>query len=172
MLKLAGAALIVFACSSFGFYMANRFKLRSLQLRALRSLLNLLETEMIYTSTPLPVALEKIARHSVEPLDMLLLKTREELLKGDGVTAGEAWQKAVDDVKKLTCLDEEDLGILREFGVGLGGSEKSEQIKNLELTKELLKQQEWKAEQRRQQNERMWRTMGFLAGLAIVLIMI
>lgn len=172
MFKVLGAILVISACTLLGFEVANKYKLRPLQLRALRSMLNLLEAEIVYASTPLPLALEKVARHASAPLNSLFLKAREELLAGDGLTAGEAWLKAVDSMQGTMHLDEEDLNILREFGAGLGGSDKEEQIKNLQLTKELLKQQEWKADERRNKNERMWRTMGFLTGMAIVLILI
>lgn len=172
MIKLLGAILVITACTLIGFEVANKYKLRPLQLRALRSLLNLLEAEIVYLSTPLPLALEKVARYASAPLNSLFIMARDELLSGDGITAGEAWVKAVDSFQDKSCLDEEDLNILRQFGAGLGGSDKDEQIKNIQLTKELLKQQEWKADEKRYKNERMWRSMGFLSGLAIVLILL
>lgn len=171
MFKMLGALLIITACSSWGFYLANSFKLRPVQLRTLLSAFNLLETEISYASTPLPMALEKIAKHVTKPVNILLLKTKEELLQGDGITANEAWSKAIDYFKAQAFLDEEDLQILREFGAGLGNSDKVEQLKNLQLTKELIREQQLKAEVRRQQNERIWKTMGVLAGVALVLIM-
>ncbi|MDS1030079.1 stage III sporulation protein SpoIIIAB [Bacillota bacterium LX-D] len=171
MLKIIGALLVIIVCSLFGFRIGKYFQLRPIQLRELRSLLNLLETEIVYASTPLPIALEKLAHRCSKPLDTLFLTTREGLLSGYGLTAAEAWEKGVAKIKNVIMLDPEDLSILNDFGMGLGSSDKQEQIKHLELTKEYLKQQEYKAEQKKVQNERLCKTMGFLTGMIIVLIM-
>lgn len=170
MLKLFGALMIVGACSICGLLIAIKYKQRPLELRNLRSMLNLLETEIVYGSTPLPLALERIAKHANNNIAPLFEKTRDYLLTENGITADEAWQRALDDAMPNSYLIEEDLGILRNFGIGLGCSDKNEQLKNIQLVQELLKQQELKAENSRYQNERLWKTMGFLTGIAIVLL--
>lgn len=170
MLKILGAALVVGVCTICGLTIANNYRQRSLELRNLRSVLNLLETEIVYTATPLPFALEKIAKHAISPINKLFDNARNQLISGNGITADEAWQEAINSFQLFCCLAEEDIGIIRSFGAGLGCSDKTEQLKNIQLTKELLKQQEIKAEMNRNQHERLWRTMGVLVGLGIVLL--
>jgi len=170
LLKLLGALLIVGASSISGILIANKYRQRPLELRNLRSMLNLLETEIVFTSTPLPLALEKIAKHADSNIAQLFAKTRDYLLTENGITADEAWQRALHDFMPESYLIEEDLGILQNFGIGLGCSDRNEQLKNIQLVQELLKQQELKAETNRCQNERLWKTMGFLTGVAIVLL--
>lgn len=157
-------------CTLWGLLIANNYKQRPLELRNLRSMLNLLETEIIYASTPLPIALDKIAKHADNNISKLFYKARDYLISGNGITADEAWQKALNDILNNSYLLEEDTGILKNFGIGLGCSGKNEQLKNIQLAKELLKKQELKAEQDKSQNERLWKTMGFLSGIAIVLL--
>lgn len=162
--------MIIGACSLCGYLIAIKYKQRPLELRNLRSMLNLLETEIIYASTPLPIALDKIAKRATCNIAQLFSTTRDYLLSGNGITADEAWQKAVDDILPSSYFLEEDIGILKNFGVGLGCSDRNEQLKNIQLTQELLKQQEVKAETNKNQNERLWKTMGFLSGIAIILL--
>lgn len=172
MLKFFGGAMVISVCTFYGFLIANKYKQRPLELRNLRSMLNLLETEIIYASTPLPLALDKVAKHASNNISQLFSKARDYLINSNGITAGEAWQKAINDTLPTSYLLEEDVGILMSFGTGLGCSDKEEQLKNIQLTKELIKQQELKAEGSRAQHERLWRTMGFLAGVAIVLLIL
>ncbi|GAW94158.1 stage III sporulation protein SpoIIIAB [Calderihabitans maritimus] len=170
MTKLLGAGLTVVACGLMGITVSRNYTLRPMQLRALQSALQMLETEMVFTATPLPEALERIGRHSSLPLSLLFCGASQHLKGNEGYTAAEAWEKALDSFAEYTALTTEDQEILRRFGQGLGNSSTEEQVKNLALAREQLKQQEAKAENVRQRQEKLWRNLGFVVGLVLVLI--
>jgi len=86
-----------------------------------------------------------------------------EALENDtGITAGEAWAKAVKENIKNTSLNKEDEEIIISFGKMLGSSDVEGQIKNIRLTINQLKLQEQKAEELRAKNEAMYRNLGYL----------
>jgi len=88
-----------------------------------------------------------------------------------GLNASEAWTKAVKENIKNTSLNSEDEEIIISFGKMLGSSDVEGQIKNIRLTINQLKLQEQKAEELRIKNEAMYRNLGILGGLAIIIIL-
>ena len=68
-------------------------------------------------------------------------------------------------------MNSEDEEILISFGKLLGSSDTEGQIKNIRLTLNQLKMQEEKAEELRKKNESMYRNLGVLGGLAIIIIL-
>lgn len=170
-LKVLGACLLVFSSSFFGNLIARNLAARPEQLRKLRTSLVMLETEINYSSTPLPAALDKIAANAESPINILLRETSHRLRRGEGLTAEEAWAEALLLFRAKAALNSQDLSILRDFGVGLGQSDKKEQLKKLRLIREQLYVQENQAEMEREKNQRMWQTMGVLIGLAVVVLL-
>lgn len=61
----------------------------------------------------------------------------------------------------------EDIEILKSFGYGLGNSDVYNQEKNFDLAIELLKRQLSNAEEESKKNEKLYKNIGVLAGLAI-----
>jgi len=90
----------------------------------------------------------------------------------NSINAAQAWEKAVVEGIRNTALNREDREILISFGKLLGSSDREGQIKNIRLTVSQLSLQEQKAEEIRKKNETMYRSLGILGGLAIVIIAI
>ena len=158
------------ACGWVGLTVAKNYHSRPWELRFLCSALQMLETEIVYASTPLPDALKKIAGRIQNPVTLLFETASNTLKTGEGCSAGEAWTAALKKYTQVTSLIKADLDILYSFGHGLGASDKNEQVKILQLTREQLKNQEISAETERIKNEQIWRMLGFLIGLVIVFI--
>jgi len=172
MLKLCGALLIIMALGIVGLVIAGNYSLRPQQLRYLIHGIKMLETEMLYGLTPLPIALKRVGKKLPAPVGQFFLNTADFLIKGEGLTAGEAWEMALNDLANESALLPEDLDVLLYFGQGLGGSDREEQSKNLNLVKEQLLNQERKAEELRAKNQKLWQYLGFSLGAVIVLILI
>ncbi|KKM11745.1 hypothetical protein SY88_06915 [Clostridiales bacterium PH28_bin88] len=171
MIRLVGAGLVVVAAGWLGLVVANNYSRRPQQLRALRSALTMLETEIVYTATPLPEALARVARCTNPPVSNLFWGTHEALGEGRGYTAAESWEVGLGGIAGEASLLPQDLEVLRSFGHSLGSSGPEDQVRHLQLAREQLKQLELAAEVERAKNERLWRTMGFLVGLMLVLVL-
>ncbi|MBM7855480.1 stage III sporulation protein AB [Desulfohalotomaculum tongense] len=172
MLKLFGAVMVLCACGYAGFSMARNYQQRPKELRCLQSALQMLETEISYGATPLPDALEQVARRSESSVAGLFALTREQLLNGEGITAREAWDEALKQFYRSSAIKAGDAAVLKALGAGLGISDREDQVKHLRLAREQLKIETAKAEEEAVRNVKLYNYLGFLGGLTIVLILI
>ena len=120
MYKLIGAILVVVAGQLVGTGIGRQYRRRSQELRTLQSAFLFLQTEISYTATPLPEALDRVARNLDFPLCEIFSNTAKNLKKHDGTTAGEAWAGSLERYKVYLALKSQDLGILKNLGGGAG----------------------------------------------------
>lgn len=155
-----------------GLGMAAQFRRRPEELRALQSALLLLETEITYTATPLPEALGRAAQQSSFPAQELFSSAAGLMQQRRGVTAAEAWDEALAQIKGGTALRKSDLLILHNLGAALGASSIGEQEKHLRLAREQLRQEENRAEGERARCEPIYRYGGLLTGLLLAVLLL
>ncbi len=169
--KVLGSILVFTACSLIGYVLSKECAIRINDLRELQSILHVLENEIYYLSNTLSDAFGKISKSSDDSISLFFSETIKYLKAGE-YTAFEAWEKAIEENIKKTSLNKEDEGIIIEFGRLLGNSDIDGQLKNIELTLGQLKMQEKKAEEFRQKNENMYKSLGVLIGIAIVVMLL
>lgn len=171
MFKELGGVLIFAASTMAGFRMANRYAERPKQLRHFVSALKVLETEIFYAATPLPEACARIAARMPAPVGEFFQKIADKLRDGRGLTGDGAWQEALDDMRGQLILKEQDRDVLRQFGRTLGASDRSDQIKHIHLGVAHLTAEETSAREDQSRNEKMWRYLGALLGLAVLILL-
>ena len=172
LLKIIGSIIVIISSSFLGYILSRDFSKRPSELRELQGLMYMLENEISYLSNLLSDAFEKIAGSSNTEAGKFF-KTAANYLRGsDGLHASLAWEKAVKEVIRRTALNKEDEEILISFGKMLGNSDLEGQIKNIQLTVKHLKLQEKKAEDSKIKNEKMYRRLGVLGGIALVIMLI
>lgn len=169
MLKVLGAVALVGGCGLVGLEVASAFIRRSRELEAFISSITLLQAEIAYRATPLPEALESVGSRVAGNVGTVFGAAADYLRSGEGISAGEAWQAALERWKGGMSLREEDWSILYALGHGLGNSGYREQVQQLELACAQLNHQYELAEQERVRNVRLWRNLGLLVGLGLVI---
>lgn len=172
MWKLAGALFIIGGCGYAGLTVGAAYRKRTETLRCLQHGLNLLETEINYGLTPLPLALQRVGQRLPGASAKVFSRAAQILGRAEGITAQEAWDEGIRALSETTPLWEEEISILTLFGRGLGSSDKEDQLKHFALTREQLRLAEQKAIDARNKNQRIWQYMGFCLGAVIVLILI
>lgn len=172
MLKLLGACCMIGGCGYLGLQISSNFSRRVRLLQVLQNGLTMLETEINFTATPLPLAMQRVGEKLEGEAGSLFLRTGKKLVQYPGFSAGEAWDLSIGELCRLVPLTKEETAILRLFGWGLGVSAKEEQIKNIALAKEQLAEKEKAALEARGKNERMWRYLGFCTGAIAVLMLL
>lgn len=171
-LKLFGGLLILIACSLLGIATANRYSLRPKEIRKFRSSIQMLETEIIYGCTPLPQAMYNIAGKAEGPLKRFYGMISEDLLSGWSYSLEAIWSKGVERLVKETTLNSTDKELLEDFGKVLGSSDREDQKKHFELLYIQLKQHEETAEEDKRKNEKMYKSLGFLSGVVIFILLV
>lgn len=169
-IKFIGAVVLICATSFIGYSLAADCSKRPRALRELQSLLQMLKNEISYLSNLLSEAFNRIYEGSNADT-AILFKEAALNLEIAGVTADVAWEKALEDNYAKLSLNKEDKVILVTFGKMLGNSDLEGQLSNIELISSQLKLQELKAEEMRVKNEKMYRSLGVLSGLAIAIIL-
>lgn len=152
--------------------MAGNYARRPGELRDFQTALQLLETEVIYAATPLPVALRKISGFGCGKAAAMFSRAGRKMESGLVETAGEAWISALGETFEETALRFEDREVLEALAPSLGASDRQEQLKHLALARERLGRQEAAARDDAGRYGRLWNYAGVLAGLALVLILI
>lgn len=170
--KIAGSVIVLLSCSFIGFVLSNDLKKRPRQLRELQGLLQMFENQIAYLSDVIVEAFERISRVGRCETCIFFSRTAGILREDGSCGAPAAWEKAVRECIRLTSLNKEDEEILSAFGKSLGNTDLEGQIKNIRLTLSQLKVQEEKAEEYRNRNERMYKSLGLLGGATIVILLL
>jgi stage III sporulation protein AB len=171
-IKIFGAVIIIFACGFAGVYKGQCYAKRPIQIRKIRSALQNLESEISWAATPLPEALNRVGLIIGNPINKLFIRAGCLIEKNKNKSVGELWEAALIEIKSSLSIGEEEIEVLKSFGYSLGNTHKDEQIKNINLVKEHLKSLEIKAEAEKNKYEKMYRTLGFLLGMALTLVLI
>jgi stage III sporulation protein AB len=171
MLKMLGGVLTIIVATLIGFRIAARYAQRPKQLRHFASAMKILETEILYGATPLPDACLRIAMRVPNPVGRFFERVSGNLRDGSGRTADEAWQGALRETEEEMVLRPTDRDVLRSFGRTLGVSDREDQIKHIHLAIAQLAAEEVQARDEQFRNEKMWRYLGALLGLTIVILL-
>jgi stage III sporulation protein AB len=170
-MKLLGAALVLLSATLFGFFQALLLARRPRQIRELISVLQRLETEIVYGSTPLPAALRRLAGLTAEPLASLLREVAEELAQRTQTPLAELWRQSAERAWRRSAMKEPEYEAFVRLGATLGLSDRTDQAKHLRLAAAQLNAEEESAREEQKRYETMWRSLGVLVGALIVILM-
>lgn len=172
MIKLIGMALILFAGTMIGFQQAAKFAERPRQLKQLAHALQRLETEIGYGHTPLPEALSRTADASPEPVSSIMREAALGLEQEEGISFQDSWKRAIQLHWRDTSMRSNEQSVLIRLGSTLGISDKEDQMKHLRLALQQLKAEEDAAMDDQVRYEKMWKSLGVLIAVLIVILMV
>jgi stage III sporulation protein AB len=170
-LKLIGTLLLVAAGGTAGMLVAREYAKRPGELKSILSSIQMLETEIIYSATPMAEALEMVAGGADKNVAGFFWKAAQELRSMTGCTAGEAWERALEWSYPSNSLLPKDVAILRNLGRALGISDREDQARHLKLACEQLKREIIKAEEDASKNAKMYNYLGFCGALVAAIIL-
>lgn len=91
-------------------------------------------------------------------------------LKMENVPAGEAWRYGIENSK--TNMQEDDLKVLLNLEKLLGKTNIDGQLSELTLIDTFISKQIEDASEKQKKNEKLYRSLGIIAGLVIAIILI
>ncbi len=171
-IKIAGGLLIVTVGGLFGILYSNRLLYRHKELANLRRIMQMLETEVAYGATPLPFALGSISRRTSGPAGSFFGNVAECLTKRNFCTLREAWNDSAKKLLDESSLIEADIELVKSFGDILGYSDREDQKKHFQLFYLQLKHQEELAAEEIKRSSKLYRSLGFLLGLAVFTVLV
>lgn len=171
MIKLVGAVFIIIACTWVGMEFARHLNQRPKQLRYFRSSLQALEAEIMFAHTPLEDAAIRLSKQLPHPISLFYQKFAENLGKSDA-NVKHAWDDSLYFVDNMLALKKNELEILSQFGETLGKHDRYQQQKQILLTMSHLEREEEEAIQVQNQYEKMVKSLGFLSGLLLIILLV
>lgn len=171
MLKLIGASLILLATTLVGIYFAKKLSDRTEQLRELLMSLQILETEICYGVTPLETAFKKMSFKESGIIGQLFSRCAYYFQSLDGASTYECWTKSLTEITPKLALEKSELEWLAHFGQIVGNSDREDQQKHIQLMMTHLKNREVEAREEQLKYEKMYKTLGFLAGVLLVILL-
>lgn len=167
-LKYIFLILIFIGCTSIGYYYAMKFKKRVIELKELKSSLNIMKSKIQFTYKPLGEIFEELSKIAKICISDMF---REASLNVKTLNAKDAWNLAVEDTKNLSSFNIEDINLIKSVGNMLGKTDIKGQVSNLEVSIDFIDTQIQKAEEECKKSEKMYKSLGSIAGLAIVIIL-
>jgi stage III sporulation protein AB len=173
-LKWLGALMILSAALAWGNCQAVRLQRRLAEIEEFRTALRLLVAEIGYTATPLPRAVDHVISRLRRPQVCAFFKQVRISLDGSEhvTSAAAAWADAAAGCRSKMDLGRQDWDVLLRAAAGLGGLGRENQVKQLELAEAQLGHLAAEAAANCRNGEKMWRYLGAMGGLAIVILLL
>ncbi|WP_078413727.1 stage III sporulation protein SpoIIIAB [Priestia abyssalis] len=169
-MKLFGAIFILAASTWAGFEMAKQLSDRPRQLRQLKTALQSLEAEIMYSHRPLREIALLLAAQLPKPLSLLFERFASRL-ESEEAGVKYAWENSLEEVWSHTSLRQGEMEVLKQFGETLGQHDRYSQQKHILLALSHLEREEKDAVERQAQYEKMVKSLGFLTGLLLVILL-
>ena len=172
LLKIIGCTLIILSSAGMGFFFSNEMRCRIDDLRELRKLVLLLRGDIRYGNTPLPEAVNAIARRHKGSFEAFFNKVSTSLNELSGLTFQEIWKDAVEKKLVDTSLSRRDKTQLLQFGENLGYLDKEMQMNTLDLFLSQLEEETKELSKAVKEKSYLFNSLGIMAGIFISIIML
>ena len=160
--------LILISSTSIGFLISKKYANRVNELVTFSNLINILQNKIRFTKVPLSEVFEEIGNIKTNNTIASIFLVSSQKIKFTSCEA--AWNKAIEEKENELSLKEEDFNLIKKLGNTLGRTDIEGQMSEINQFNTLLQMQIKKAEDERKKNEKMYRSLGTIIGLAIVIL--
>ncbi len=172
MLRLIICVAIVAGCGYLGFLFADNFKKRVAQLEELQNILAGLEFDIGFMNLPLQEALIRCAESAKGGIRDVVMYVSERLFEDRCHDMQVLWKRALDRFAQELSLTQEDKKVLIDFSKALGSGDCANEINNIRMASARLSVAECDARELAKRNVKIYRGLGLLAGIFIVIVLI
>ena len=147
--------------------MSKKYSNRLRDLKEMRKALNFFEEKIKFTYEPIPDVFEEISHKVQKNIGKIFCNSSKSM---ENESAGVAWEKSVDEANNN--FTKEDKDIIKGLAKMLGKTDIDGQVSEIRLTCKFLDVQIKDAENEKNKNEKLYKTLGATVGLALVIILI
>lgn len=160
--------ILIFSLSTYiGILISKQYSNRVNELNEFKIALNILKTKIRYTNEPLYNIFKEISG-SLKGNVSNLFKNTCKNMQND--LASNAWEKAIEN--EPLSIKKDDRQALKTMGKMLGKTDLEGQIGEIELTESFLETQIVDAQNEKIKNEKLYKTLGMITGLGIIIILL
>lgn len=159
----------IFILSNFiGKMISLKYRYRSEELKEMKSMLNIFKTKIKFTYETIPEIFSDISKKASSNIGKIFLRAKEHM--ENRTIAEKSWEMAISESENN--LNEEDKKTLCIMSKMLGESDIEGQVSQIDITLNFLEKQIEDAEQEKNKNERLYKKLGTIMGLALVIILV
>ena len=159
--------LIIFGLStSIGMAIAKAYGNRVDELKEFKNILNIMKTKIKFTYEPLGEIFRQIAKDNDTEIEKIFGQMANQITY---YQAKDVWENCIQDAD--ISIKQEDKDVLKKLGKLLGQTDIEGQISEIEVIENFLDMQIENAEEERKKNQKMYKTLGIVAGLVFVIIL-
>ncbi len=160
--------IVIFLISTYiGFLKSKEYTDRIDELKKYENALNMFKAKIEFTYAPIKEIFENISKSIYENKNNIFKMTIENLNTED---ISKVWKLSVENYNGK--FKKEDKEIIKMFGNLLGKTDKNGQISEIVLSQNFIMTQIEKAESERLKNGKLYKSMGVIVGLGIIIIFI
>lgn len=165
-LKIGGIVGIIIICTILGEYKSKEYIKRVEELKNVKNALNIFKNKIKFTYEPIGEIFEEINNSIYENRENIFKKC---VLNLKNNSMNEAWNRAIDENSNL--YSKEDIDILKMLGRDLGKTDKTGQIASINVVEGFLDSQIFKAEEEKNKNYKLYKTLGAIIGCTIGILL-
>lgn len=159
---------LVFLISLYiGYLISKKYTLRLEELKEIKNALNIIESKIKFTYEPLPEIFAETSKMFSKNICQIFVQASNNMKQEN---AERAWEQSINCT--VTNLKSEDIENLKSFGKMLGKTDKDGQLSRIEITKTFIEMQIEKAKTEEEKNSKLYKTLGAIIGMALVIILI
>lgn len=130
-----------------------------------------LENEIHFMSRPLVQAFNSFSDRKTGEMARFSKKMSEKHIR-DEMSIEDAWRSSLDEMRSRWVLHQEEWSLMASIGEVVGKTDRTSQSAYIRMMREKFCIQEKKAEEDRTRKEKLYKSLGALGGLALVLVLI
>lgn len=151
--------IIIFGLAVYmGNFKANQYTNRLKELVSIKTILNIFESKIKFTQSPLREIFGSVAESCSEKN---IQKIFRKLATEKEYNMHEKWEKVIK--QEESNLNSEDKKILIDMGKILGSTDIDGQVSNIKIASDFIDKQIEKAEKEKEKNAKMFRTLGIVS---------
>lgn len=171
-IKILFSISIFLCCTYLGYMYGKNYSFRLENLIYLQQSIKMLETEIIYGATPLPEALLNISEKSNPKISSIFKEIRLDLIKNKRGLVYNSFLSIKEDLYDKYHFKKKEIETLMDLGRVIGNSDRNDQEKNFILTLSAIEEAILEAKYERDKNEKLYRSLGIITGVGIIIILL
>ena len=162
--------IIFFLCTYIGILISKKYSNREKELKQMKTALNIFLNKVKLTYEPIPNIFNEISKKV--DLNHLNISNifKNAFEKMEYMSAGDAWIESLNNSN--TNMKKEDIEILKGLSNLMGKVDVEGQASQIQLIDKFLDEQIEDAKKEKEKNSKMYKTLGIIVGLAVIIVAI
>lgn len=173
MIKIVGMILIIASTSALGKKLSDNLSYRIRDLEELKKLMIMLRGEIMYNVASVSEGLRRVKSRCGDTFVEMIDKVITELSEHNGKSFSDIWKEGVSALDKSSnSFNKNDMDRLIGFGNDFGSPHKEIQLKSFDMYIDELENTISDARKKNTDNSKMYKSLGVLSGIVIVILIV